>query len=99
VIRKVDIMKLEFVTIIDCIQFAVDKITNEVSIGDSHKPKFIVSLYEKCDSKGKIIEHEILLTIKHLNHTKSRTIFPRLDYDCGYETIKDEMIWLYNSTL
>jgi len=39
------------------------------------------------------------LTIKHSGQQRTRSLFPRLDYKYGYESLKDEMKWLYNSTM
>ena len=93
-------MKLEHINIIDSIQFAVDKICKQVYGHDTDSPpKFIVSQYDKLDDKGHSIRHEIILTIKHMKWKRSVTIFPRLDYKYGYESLKDEMKGLYNSTM
>jgi len=93
-------MKLEHINIIDSIQFAVDKICKQVYGHDTDSPpKFIVSQYDKLDKEGYSIGHEIILTIKHMKWKRSVTIFPRLDYKYGYESLKDEMKGLYNSTM
>ena len=91
-------MKLEFVNIIDAIQFAVDKIRKQQYKHDTDSPpRFIVSQYDKLDKEGYSCGHEILLTIEHANDKRSVTIFPRLDYKYGYESLKDEMKNLYNA--
>lgn len=85
--------------IIKALQRTVDNISTEEYVNDSCPPEFKVSLYEEFEG-DKIINHKILLTISHLNHTLSRTIFPNLKYTYGgYESIKDEMKWLYNATM
>lgn len=85
-------------SIIDVIQKIVSEIAKQEHKSDSCKPKFTVSLYEK-DNGGECIEHELILTIEHNGEKISRKLFPRLDYKYGYENIKDEMKWLYNTTM
>jgi len=93
-------MKLEYINIIDSIQFAVDKICKQEYKTDiDSPPKFIVSQYDKLDNEGHSTGHEIILTIEHMNWKRSVTIFPRLDYKYGYGTLKDEMKDLYNCTM
>jgi len=93
-------MKLEYINIIDSIQFAVDKICKQEYKHDTDSPpKFIVSQYDKLDNEGRSIGHEIILTIEHMDWKRSVTIFPRLDYKYGYGSLKDEMKDLYNCTM
>jgi len=93
-------MELEFVNVIDVIQHAVDKICKQEYKNDKDcPPRFIVSQYDKSNEKGEFIGHEIVLTIKHMNSKRTRTIFPKLEFKYGYEPLKDEMKWLYNSTM
>ena len=93
-------MNLEHINIIDSIQYAVDKIAKQKYKSDTDSPpKFIVSQYDKLDKEGYSCGHEILLTIKHMGWNRSVTIFPRLDYKYGYESLSDEMEDLYNSTM
>jgi hypothetical protein len=90
---------LKYITIIDAIQYAVDKITKQEYRKDICPSKFIVSQADRFNDNGKVIDHEILLTITHIGIVRSRTLFPRIDCKYGYETLKDEMMWLYNSTM
>ena len=92
-------MELQYIDIFDAIQFAVDKIKKQEYKNDPCPPKFIVSQLDKYDNKGEIIGHEIILTIKHNGQCRTKPLFPRLDYKYGYESLKDEMKWLYNSTM
>ena len=93
-------MKLEHINIIDSIQHAVDKICKQEYKHDTDSPpKFIVSQYDKANEKGEFIGHEIVLTIEHMGWKRTRTIFPKLEFKYGYEPLKDEMKWLYNSTM
>jgi len=93
-------MKLDYITIIDAIQYAVDKICKQEYKNDTDSPpKFTVSVADRINKHGKIDQHEIVLTIEHNGIRKTRTIFPRLEYNYGYESLKDEMTWLYNSTM
>lgn len=84
---------IENLSIIDIFQRVVNKIAEQEYKDDECPPKFTVSLYEKEGT------HEIILTIEHLGEKKSRKLFPRPDCKYGYESIKDEMRWLYNSTM
>jgi hypothetical protein len=95
-------MELEHVDIFDifhALQFAVDKITKKYYDKDDCVPKFIISQFDKRNTEGKVIEHEILLTVEHAGQIRTKTLFPRLDYQFGYESLKDEMMWLYNATM
>jgi len=92
-------MELIYINIIDAIQYAVDKISKQQYKNDPCKPKFIVSQLDKYNNEGEIIQHEIVLTIKHNYKQRTRPLFPRLDYECGYESLKNEIVWLYNSTM
>ena len=92
-------MDLIYINIIDAIQYAVDKISKQQYKNDPCKPKFIVSQLDKYNNESEIIQHEIVLTIKHSGQQRTRPLFPRLDCKYGYESLKDEMEWLYNSTM
>ena len=89
---------IENLSIIDVFQRVVNKIAKDEYKEDQCTPKFTVSLYEKDNGK-EYTEHEIILTVEHGNEKRSRKLFPRLDCKYGYENIKDEMKWLYNSTM
>jgi hypothetical protein len=92
--------KLEFVNIIDAIQYAVDKIAKQQYKNDTEcPPKFTVSQLDKYDNEGNIIQHEIILTVDHCKMKHTRPIFPRLDYKYGYEFLSEEMKYLYNTTM
>lgn len=93
------ILKLEHINIIDAIQYAVDKIVKQEYKSDDCSPRFTVSQLERFNEKGKLESHEILLTIEHSGLTKTRVLFPKLEYRFGYETLVDEMKYLYNSTM
>jgi len=89
---------VENMSIIDIFQKVVNKITEQYYSEDECPPEFTVSLYEKDNGK-ECTEHELILTIEHGEEKRSRKLFPRLDCKYGYENIKDEMKWLYNSTM
>jgi hypothetical protein len=81
-------MKLEFVNIIDAIQYAVDKIAKQQYKNDTEcPPKFTVSQLDKYDNEGNIVQHEIILTVDHCRMKHTRPIFPRLDYKYGYVNV------------
>lgn len=93
-------MDLNYVDIIEAIQYSVDKIVKKKYAYDTDTPpKFIVSLLDRVDNKGKLITHEIALTVSHLGFTHTRTIFPQVQYKYGYEPLEREIEWLYNSTM
>ena len=92
-------MQLQYIDIIDAIQYAVDKIAKQQYKIDECRPNFIVSQLDRYDNEGKIIQHEIVLTVIHNGQQRTRPLFPRLDCKFGYESLKDEMTWLYNSTM
>ena len=87
------------ISIINTLQEKVDEIAKEKYGDDSCSPNFIVSQYEKKDEKGKVINHEIMLTIIHCEFAVMRTIFPRIVYKYGYEPLENEIMWLYNTTM
>ena len=92
-------MELEYKNILDSIQDTVDEICNQIYGDDTDSPpKFIVSLYQGYKD-GEIVEHQIILTIDHMNIKHSRPLFPRLDYKYGYESLSEAMKYLYNSTM
>jgi len=93
-------MNLEYIDIIEAIQYSVDKITkNKYKEDVDTPPKFIVSLLDRFDNEGEIVAHEIALTVIHMGFTHTRTIFPQLHYKYGYEPLDREITWLYNSTM
>ena len=92
-------MELEYIDIFHALQYAVDKIAKARYSKDTCPPKFIISQYERKNLEDKVEAHEILLTVEHAGQKRSRAIFPRLHYSCGYESLADEMKWLYNSTM
>ena len=93
-------MKLEYIDIIEAIQYSVDKIVKVKYKEDtSTPPKFIVSLLDRSDKEGKLINHEIALTVSHAGFIHTRTIFPQVQYKYGYEPLEREIEWLYNSTM
>lgn len=60
---------------------------------DECPPKFVVSIF------GDGEQQKILLTVSHLGYNFSEVIFPKPDATYGYETIEQEMTWLYNRTM
>ena len=91
-------MKLEYINIIDAIQYAVDKIVKE-KYKYNTPPKFIVSQMDRYNSEGKVGGHEIVLTIEHMGWKRTRTLFPNLSCGYGYEPLEREIEYLYNSTM
>ena len=92
-------MNIEYKNIIDSVQDTIDKVCKQKYKDDAEcPPEFIVSLYQGYKD-GKIVEHQIILTIDHMGHRHSRPIFPRLDYKYGYESLSEIMKYLYNSTM
>lgn len=93
-------MQLEYINIIDAVQYAVNKVSKQLYKEDKDTPpRFIVSQYDVMDKEGKIIDHKILLTVEHMGWKRSRVLFPRLDHEYGYTSLKDEITYLYNSTM
>lgn len=85
-------------SIIDAIQFAVNEICEKEYSKDSCPPSFIVSVYQGY-TNDKITENKILLTIDHSGIKHSRQLFPKLECEYGYDSLNDEMRYLYNSTM
>ena len=83
--------------ICDVIQESVDKILEKNWENDECKPVFIVSLFQTGEKES--VQHQLLLTIRHCGFSVSRVIFPRIEYKYGYESIEQEMEWLYNTTM
>lgn len=90
------------VNLIEVIQNAVNEICKITYAKDSCPPTFTVSVYQGFTDKnysGIIDKHEIILTIEHMGVVMSTPLFPRLDYQFGYENLSDEMKNLYNLTM
>lgn len=86
--------------IISILQKEVDNIASESYRDDNCPPVFTVSLLqEHSDITGKVNNHKIILTIVHNRVSHSRIILPNLTYQYGYESLENEMKWLYNSTM
>ena len=81
------------------IQSKVDKLAKEIYKTDSCPPEFIVSNYQVENNEGKIVDHKIMLTVRHNGISHSRVLFPKVRNNYGYDDIKEEMKWLYNSTM
>jgi hypothetical protein len=89
--------------IIEIIQKKVDKLTKQNYAGDECPPQFIVSLFynnreEDVDSDSDH-EHKIIMTVLHSGYAFSKVIFPITKYIYGYESLEDEMKYMYNRTM
>lgn len=86
--------------IFQTIQKKVNKIAKETYKLDDDPPEFIVSLlYEKAENGAKDIDHKIVLTVKHCGFSFSKVIFPQTSQRYGYESLEDEMKYMYNKTI
>ncbi|QWU14322.1 hypothetical protein SAMN04487895_101625 [Paenibacillus sophorae] len=86
--------------IFECVQTQVDKIVNEKYKDNEEPPIFTVSLlYEKEETGGKDVDHKIILTIQHCGLAFSKVIFPQTKHRFGYESLEEEMKYMYNKTM
>lgn len=56
-------------------------------------PQFWVSILGYGENQ------KIVLSVSHLGSSYSKILFPQPDADYGYETIEQEVEWLYNRTM
>jgi hypothetical protein len=88
-------MKHEFDDIVDIIQHKVNKIAKEKY--SSPDAKFTVSILQEF-TKDKLSTQKIIITIDNgIKH--SRVLFPKPDTECGYNSLAEEMEYLFNSTM
>lgn len=88
--------------IISAIQKQVDLICDEKYGDDKDTPPvFIVSLlYEDLpDVVKKDKDHKICLTISHMESCFTKVIFPRVEQVFGYDSLEEDMKYLYNRTM
>ncbi|MBE7896166.1 hypothetical protein [Paenibacillus polymyxa] len=88
--------------IIDAIQRIVNEVVENEYRHDECPPEFIVSLlYEKSvelDERSDK-DHKIILTVRHLGSCFSKVIFPQVTQVFGYDSLKEEMKYMYNRTM
>ncbi|WP_311078177.1 hypothetical protein [Paenibacillus polymyxa] len=87
--------------IIDAIQRVVNEIVENEYRHDECPPDFIISLLydvqeleERTDK-----DHRIILTVRHLGSCFSKVIFPQVTQAFGYDSLKEEMKYMYNRTM
>ena len=85
--------------IFNILQDKIDEIVAKKYEHDNCPPEFIVSLIQRTNIEGKIDQHEIGLTCKHMDQAYTRTLFPQLDMKYGYTELESEIEWLYNCTM
>ncbi|ODA08214.1 hypothetical protein [Paenibacillus polymyxa] len=90
--------------IIGAIQRVVDEVVENEYRHDECTPEFIVSLlYEKnlvqeFDERTDR-DHSIILTVRHLGSCFSKVVFPQVTQVFGYDSLKEEMKYMYNRTM
>lgn len=87
--------------IISAIQQQVDLICEEKYGDDKDSPPvFTVSLlYEDSDEDKKDKDHKICLTISHMESSFTKVIFPKKEQVFGYDSLEEDMKYLYNRTM
>ncbi|KAF6630574.1 hypothetical protein H6F38_14190 [Paenibacillus sp. EKM208P] len=90
--------------IIDAIQRVVNEVVENEYRHDECPPDFIVSLlYEKSIvqefEERSDRDHRIILTVRHLGSCFSKVIFPQVTQVFGYDSLKEEMKYMYNRTM
>ncbi|GAA4879317.1 hypothetical protein GCM10023310_69330 [Paenibacillus vulneris] len=86
--------------LVQILQKKVNKITKETYKSDECSPIFTVSLlYEKAEHNKEDKDHKIILTVQHLGSAFSKVIFPQTKNVYGYESLEEEMKYLYNRTM
>ncbi|KAA9007303.1 hypothetical protein F4V43_02110 [Paenibacillus spiritus] len=86
--------------IIQCIQEKVDKIFDEIYSINECQPAFTISLlFEGAGDNKHDMEHKIVLTVEHNDFAFSKVIFPNVKNTYGYESLEEEMRYLYNRTM
>ena len=79
--------------IVGLIDEYVQEVAKETWKEDECPPEFWVSVY------GYGNEQKIMITINHLGSKFTKVLFPIKDADSGYDSIKTEMVYLYNRTM
>ena len=79
--------------IISLLDKYIEKITINKWTDDTCTPRFWVSII------GYGEDQKIVLSVSHLGNSYSKILFPQPDANYGYETIEQEMEWLYNRTM
>lgn len=86
--------------IIGVLQKEVNKIAKQKEYKENYNAKFKVSvLQEYSDEKGSNPSHKIILTVYRGGLSHSRVLFPKTFNTYGYDSLEDEMMYLFNSTM
>ncbi|MEK4427748.1 hypothetical protein MHB54_00660 [Paenibacillus sp. FSL M7-0802] len=90
--------------VIDSIQKIVDEVCKNEYINDKCPPDFIISLLYEGTNVQELDErtdkdHKIILTVRHLGSCFSKVIFPQVNRVFGYDSLKEEMKYMYNRTM
>lgn len=82
-------------SIIELIEQQIREIAKDEFKDDTDSPpKFIISLY-----KEDMNDQSIMITINHCGIKFTEKLFPRKNTEYGYDSVKDQIINMYNQTM
>lgn len=82
-------------SIIELIEQQIREIVKEEFKDDTDSPpQFIVSLYNEDMN-----DQSIMITINHCGIKFTEKLFPRKNTEYGYDSVKDQIINMYNQTM
>lgn len=82
-------------SIIELIEQQIREIAKDEFKNDTDSPpKFIVSLYNEDMN-----DQSIMITINHCGIKFTEKLFPRKNTEYGYNSVKDQIINMYNQTM
>lgn len=87
--------------IVDILQAEVDRIVKEKRYKKEYGRKFVVSVLQESFDKemNGFVDQKILLTVHCKGISNSRVIFPIIKATYGYDSLEEEIKYLFNSTM